>query len=90
MSRTSFKWGIPVTFDEKHVVYVWIDALIQLYIRPRLSSHNDEKFKKYWPADVHLVGKEIVQISYHYLACHADGSRRTASQTGIWPWMANP
>ena len=62
VSRTSFKWGVPVTFDEDHVVYVWIDALSNYISALGYLSHNDEKFKKYWPADVHLVGKEIVRF----------------------------
>lgn len=62
VSRTSFKWGVPVTFDEDHVVYVWIDALSNYISALGYLSHNDEKFKRYWPADVHLVGKEIVRF----------------------------
>lgn len=62
VSRTSFKWGVPVTFDEKHVIYVWIDALSNYITALGYLTNNDEKFKKYWPADVHLVGKEIVRF----------------------------
>ena len=61
VSRTSFKWGIPVTFDDKHVIYVWIDALSN-YITSLGYPFNLEKFNKYWPADIHLVGKEIVRF----------------------------
>ena len=61
VSRTSFKWGIPVTFDEKHVIYVWIDALTN-YITSLGYPEETEKFKKYWPCDLHLVGKEIVRF----------------------------
>ena len=62
VSRTSFKWGIPVTFDEKHVIYVWIDALSNYITALGYLSDDDSKFKKYWPADVHLVGKEIMRF----------------------------
>ena len=62
VSRTSFKWGIPVTFDEKHVIYVWMDALTNYITALGYMTDNDEKFKKYWPADIHLVGKEIVRF----------------------------
>ncbi|HOK43668.1 MAG TPA: methionine--tRNA ligase, partial [Thermoclostridium caenicola] len=62
VSRTSFNWGIPVTFDEKHVVYVWIDALSNYITALGYLSDNGAAFKKYWPADVHLVGKEIVRF----------------------------
>ena len=67
VSRTSFKWGVPVDFDEKHVVYVWIDALSNyitaLGYDPDGSS---EQFKKYWPADVHIIGKDILRFHTIY------------------------
>jgi len=62
VSRTTFNWGVPVTFDEKHVVYVWIDALSNYITAMGYASAEDANFKKYWPADVHLVGKEIVRF----------------------------
>lgn len=62
VSRTSFSWGIPVDFDEKHVVYVWIDALSNYISALGYLSENDADFKKYWPADIHVVGKEIVRF----------------------------
>jgi len=62
VSRTSFKWGIPVEFDKGHVVYVWIDALSNYISALGYLSEDDTNFKKYWPADVHLVGKEIVRF----------------------------
>ena len=62
VSRTTFNWGIPVTFDEKHVVYVWIDALSNYITALGYLSDDDKTYKKYWPADVHLVGKEIVRF----------------------------
>lgn len=62
VSRTSFKWGIPVDFDKGHVVYVWIDALSNYISALGYGSENDEDFKKYWPADIHVVGKEIVRF----------------------------
>ncbi len=61
ISRTSFDWGIPVPIDEKHVIYVWFDALTN-YITPIGFLDDAEKFKKFWPADIHLVGKEIVRF----------------------------
>ncbi|WP_422448510.1 methionine--tRNA ligase [Thermoanaerobacterium sp. DL9XJH110] len=62
VSRTSFDWGIPVPFDEKHVIYVWIDALSNYITALGYSLEDDALFNKYWPADVHLVGKEIVRF----------------------------
>lgn len=61
VSRTTFDWGIPVPFDSKHVVYVWFDALAN-YITAAGYLDDKEKFKKFWPADIHLVGKEIVRF----------------------------
>lgn len=62
ISRTSFKWGIPVDFDPEHVVYVWLDALTNYITALGYASNDDSDFKKYWPADVHFVGKEIVRF----------------------------
>ena len=61
ISRTSFNWGIPVPIDPKHVIYVWFDALTN-YLTPIGYLDNPEMFQKYWPADLHLVGKEIVRF----------------------------
>lgn len=68
VSRTSFKWGIPVDFDDKHVVYVWLDALSN-YITGLgydADGNSSEKFKKYWPADLHLIGKDIIRFHTIY------------------------
>ncbi len=62
VSRTSFKWGIPVEFDPKHVVYVWIDALSNYITSLGYMSDDDHLLQRYWPADLHLVGKEIVRF----------------------------
>ena len=66
VSRTSFSWGIPVDADPKHVVYVWIDALSNYISALGYGSEDDSNFKKYWPADVHMVGKEIVRFHTIY------------------------
>ena len=62
VSRTSVSWGIPVPFDPKHTIYVWIDALSNYITALGYSSENDELYKKFWPADLHMVGKEIVRF----------------------------
>ena len=62
VSRTSLKWGIPVDFDPKHTVYVWVDALTNYINALGYGSDDDSLFQKYWPADIHLVGKEIVRF----------------------------
>lgn len=75
VSRTSFKWGVPVDFDPKHVVYVWIDALTNYITALGYGTDHDELFRKYWPADIHLVGKEIVRFHTIYwpIMLHALG-----------------
>lgn len=62
VSRTSFTWGIPVTFDEKHVVYVWIDALSNYISALGYENENYSEFEKFWPADVHMVAKDIMRF----------------------------
>ena len=71
VSRTSFKWGIPVDFDDKHVVYVWLDALTNYitalgYDPDKTYEEQSEQFKKYWPADVHIIGKDILRFHTIY------------------------
>ena len=71
VSRTSFSWGIPVDFDKKHVVYVWLDALTNYitalgYDPDKSFEEQNEQFKKYWPADVHIIGKDILRFHTIY------------------------
>ncbi|MDE5946918.1 MAG: methionine--tRNA ligase [Oscillospiraceae bacterium] len=70
VSRTSFKWGIPVDFDDKHVIYVWIDALSNYITALGYDTENpSEKYKKYWPANVHIIGKDILRFHTIYWPC---------------------
>ncbi|WP_317854920.1 methionine--tRNA ligase [Chakrabartyella piscis] len=62
VSRTSFTWGVPVEFDPGHIVYVWVDALSNYITAMGYGQEDDSDFKKYWPADIHVVGKEIVRF----------------------------
>ena len=67
VSRTSFKWGIPVDFDDKHVIYVWIDALSNYITALGYDcGENSDKYRKYWPADVHIIGKDILRFHTIY------------------------
>lgn len=67
VSRTSFKWGIPVDFDDKHVVYVWLDALMNYITGIGYNPNGSgEQYKKYWPADVHIIGKDILRFHTIY------------------------
>ncbi len=85
ISRTSFKWGIPVLNNPDHVIYVWMDALSNyitgLGYHPDTSSNEMDIF---WPADVHLIGKRYLKISYHLLANLLNGIRTTTTKTSIW------
>ena len=68
VSRSSFKWGIPVEFDKKHVIYVWLDALVNYItgIGYDIDGHSKETYKKYWPCDLHVIGKDIVRFHSIY------------------------
>ena len=66
VSRTSFKWGIPVEFDPNHVIYVWIDALTNYITAMGYGQEDDTLYKKYWPADVHVIGKDILRFHTIY------------------------
>ena len=67
-SRTSFKWGVPVSFDDKHIIYVWIDALSNYitFLGYNPDGENGEMFKRYWPCDLHLIGKDILRFHTIY------------------------
>ena len=90
VSRTSFKWGVPVSFDDEHVVYVWIDALSNYitFLGYNPNGESSEKFKKYWPADVHLIGKDILRFHAIYwpIMLHALGVQ-LPNQIFGHPWM---
>ncbi len=70
VSRTSFKWGIPVTFNDKHVIYVWLDALTNYITNIGYDPDKEsEEFNKWWPADLHLIGKDIIRFHTIYWPC---------------------
>ncbi|MDD2489838.1 MAG: methionine--tRNA ligase [Bacilli bacterium] len=68
VTRSTFDWGIPVSFDKKHIIYVWIDALSNYitFLGYNVNQKHDDKYKKYWPADVHLIGKDILRFHTIY------------------------
>ena len=90
VSRTSFKWGIPVTFDEDHVVYVWIDALSNYitFLGYDVDGNHSDDFKKYWPANIHLIGKDILRFHTIYwpIMLHALGLELPRQIFGH-PWL---
>lgn len=90
VSRTSFKWGIPVDFDPNHVIYVWIDALSNYitFLGYNVDGPSQEEFHKYWPADVHLIGKDILRFHTIYwpVMLHALGLEMPKKIFGH-PWI---
>lgn len=90
VSRTSFTWGIPVTFDEGHIVYVWIDALSNYitFLGYNVDGESSEDFHKYWPADLHLIGKDILRFHTIYwpIMLHALGIEMPKKIFGH-PWV---
>ncbi len=86
VSRTSFRWGIPVPGDEAHVMYVWIDALTNYMTA---VGYPDEAAPdwRFWPADLHMVGKDILRFHAGDLACDPAGSRHRAAQAGVRAWL---
>jgi len=90
VSRTSFKWGVPVSFNDKHVVYVWIDALSNYitFLGYDVNGDNSLEFNKYWPADLHLIGKDILRFHTIYwpIMLHALGVEMPKHIFGH-PWM---
>ena len=90
VSRTSFTWGVPVTFDEKHVIYVWIDALSNYitFLGYDVDGNSSEEFHKYWPADIHLIGKDILRFHTIYwpIMLHALGLEMPKKIFGH-PWV---
>ena len=90
VSRTSFSWGVPVPFDEKHVVYVWIDALSNYitFLGYDVNGNHSDEFKKYWPANIHLIGKDILRFHTIYwpIMLHALGIELPEKIFGH-PWL---
>src|SRR5574344_1234638 len=90
VSRTSFSWGIPVTFDPKHVIYVWIDALSNYitFLGYDVNGNSSAEFNKYWPADLHLIGKDILRFHTIYwpIMLHALGLELPKKIFGH-PWL---
>lgn len=90
VSRTSFKWGVPVDFDKDHVIYVWIDALSNYitFLGYDVDGNHGDEFKRYWPADVHLIGKDILRFHTIYwpVMLHALGLELPKKIFGH-PWI---
>lgn len=83
VSRSSVKWGVPVPFDEKHSIYVWVDALSNYITALGYAGGDESLFEKYWPADVHMMAKEIVRFHSIIWARHIDGAGFASAQAGL-------
>lgn len=79
VSRTSFKWGVPVDFDPKHIVYVWVDALSNYITALGYGSDNDADYKKYWACGCACCRQGNRAFPCNYLACHADGTEYSSA-----------
>ena len=79
VSRTSVKWGIPVPFDPKHTMYVWVDALSNYISALGYGNETYHDYDKFWPADLHMVGKEILRFHTILWPCYADGTGSAAA-----------
>ena len=88
ITRTSFSWGIPVPDDEKHVIYVWVDALANYITALGWGSDDTSKFDKFWPADLHIVGKEITRFHCVYWPAFLHGRRPAAAEIASSAWLA--
>ncbi len=88
VSRNSFKWGIPVPDDPEHVIYVWLDAFSNYITALGYGSEDDLKFKKYWPADVQFIGKEIVRFHCVYWPAFLMAAGYPATKADYRAWLA--
>ena len=77
VSRTSFSWGIPVPKNSKHVIYVWLDALTNYLSAVNFPNVDDKKYKTYWPADVHVIGKDILRFHAIYWPAFFNGCKNS-------------
>ena len=89
VSRTTFDWGIKIPSNPKHVIYVWIDALTNYITALGYGSDDETKYKKYWPADVHLVGKEIVRFHTIYWPIMLMALKSPVAEKGFCSWLAS-
>ena len=84
ISRTSFSWGVPIPWDPKHICYVWFDALTN-YITAAGYASDDDRFARVWPADIHLIGKDILRFHAIYWPAMLMAARHRAAHAGLGP-----
>ena len=86
ISRTSFSWGIPVPNDNKHIIYVWLDALTNYISALNFPDTSNKKFKDYWPADVHIIGKDILRFHAIYWPAFLLAANYLCPKE-FWAWL---
>ena len=87
ISRTSFSWGIPVPENKNHIIYVWLDALTNYLSALNFPNIADDKYKSFWPADVHIIGKDILRFHAVYWPAFLIAANLPLPKTSIWTWM---
>ena len=87
ISRTSFTWGIPVPDNEKHIIYVWLDALTNYLSALNFPDTNSDKYKSFWPADVHIIGKDILRFHAIYWPAFLLAANLPFTKKSFWPWL---
>ena len=87
VSRKSFSWGIQVPTNKKHVIYVWLDALTNYISALNYPDIDNNLYKNYWPADVHMIGKDILRFHAVYWPAFFIGCRFTNTKKNLWSWM---
>ena len=87
VSRKSFSWGIKVPNDDQHVIYVWLDALTNYISALNYPNKNDELYKKFWPASIHLNWKRYIKVSCNILACISFSCKNSSSKKSLWTRM---
>ena len=87
VSRTSFSWGIPVPENSKHVIYVWLDALTNYLSALDFPDTKNKKYKDFWPASVHIIGKDILRFHAIYWPAFLMAAKLTSSRKSLWTWL---
>ena len=87
ISRTSFTWGIPVPNNKKHVIYVWLDALTNYLSALNFPNIKDKKYKSFWPADLHIIGKDILRFHAIYWPAFFLAANLPLTKKSIWTWL---
>ncbi len=89
VSRTSFTWGVPVPGDPAHIMYVWLDALTNYITAAGFPDMESASYKRFWPADLHMVGKDILRFHAVYWPAFLMAAELPAAAAGLRPWLVD-